>query len=351
MSRRHTEALKAALLALHRSGADRLLSPLTAGIGAILMLHHVCRDPIEPFNPNRLLKVSPEFLERLITGIREADLEIVSLDEAHRRILQGPAAKRFVCVTFDDGYRDNREHAYPILRKHKVPFAIYVASDFADGRAQLWWLALEKAIATADILHLDMNGEKRTFRCADVAAKYAAFHAIYWWLRGLQEAQARRVVRGLCLEAGFDPDAMFHDLLMTWDELADLGRDSLATIGAHTKSHYALAKLPQEEARIEMVAGLERIESKLGVRPEHFSYPYGCESSAGAREFSLAREVGFKTAVTTRKGVTFSEHRDHLTALPRISINGEYQDMRCVSVLLSGAPFLIWNRFRRVAVA
>ena len=69
------------------------------------------------------------------------------------------------------------------------------------------------------------------------------------------------------------------------------------------------------------------IEAALGKRPAHFSYPVGDRTSAGAREFAIAAELGFKTAVTTRPGVLFPEHVAHLTALPRISLNGEYQQL------------------------
>jgi len=61
------------------------------------------------------------------------------------------------------------------------------------------------------------------------------------------------------------------------------------------------------------------IAAASGVRPQHFCYPLGDQASAGPREFALARELGFKTAVTTRPGVPFSAHRDHLTSLPHIS--------------------------------
>jgi peptidoglycan/xylan/chitin deacetylase (PgdA/CDA1 family) len=65
----------------------------------------------------------------------------------------------------------------------------------------------------------------------------------------------------------------------------------------------------------------------------------------------MVRDVGFKTAVTTRPGVLFPEHRDHLLALPRLSINGDYQDQRYVEVLLSGTATALWNRFRHVNAA
>ncbi len=78
------------------------------------------------------------------------------------------------------------------------------------------------------------------------------------------------------------------------------------------------------------------IEASLGKRPDHLSYPVGDRTSAGPREFKIAEELGFKTAVTTRPGVLFPEHRDHLMALPRISLNGEHQQLRYVRVLLVG---------------
>ena len=82
--------------------------------------------------------------------------------------------------------------------------------------------------------------------------------------------------------------------------------------------------------RTEMEMSRSVIEAALGKRPEHLRYPVGDRTSAGPREFRIAAELGFKTAVTTRPGVLFPEHAAHLTALPRISLNGEYQQLRYV---------------------
>jgi hypothetical protein len=67
--------------------------------------------------------------------------------------------------------------------------------------------------------------------------------------------------------------------------------------------------------------------------------------------FALARAARFKTAVTTRPGMLFPESADHLTALPRVSLNGNYQDTRIFPVLTSGAATAMWNGFRRIAAA
>ena len=81
------------------------------------------------------------------------------------------------------------------------------------------------------------------------------------------------------------------------------------------------------------------IAGHIGEMPRHFAYPFGDASSAGEREFRLARELGFETATTTRKGLIFEHHQEYMTALPRISLNGDYQDIRLIDVLMSGVPF------------
>jgi peptidoglycan/xylan/chitin deacetylase (PgdA/CDA1 family) len=138
---------------------------------------------------------------------------------------------------------------------------------------------------------------------------------------------------------------------MTWTELAQLASDPLVTIGAHTVNHPMLAKLSKEAVRSEIDLSRSVIEAALAVRPQHLSYPFGDRTSSAAREFEIAAELGFKTAVTTRPGVLFAEHSQCMTALPRISLNGDFQRMRYVRVLLSGTATAMWNGFRRLDAA
>jgi peptidoglycan/xylan/chitin deacetylase (PgdA/CDA1 family) len=158
-------------------------------------------------------------------------------------------------------------------------------------------------------------------------------------------------VRDLCRRYGVDPDLPCREFCMTWPEIAQMAKSPLATIGAHTVNHVMLAKWSAGEVREEMKRSREVIEASLGVRCEHFAFPVGDKGSAGPREFQLARDLGFKTAVTTRPGVLYPEHREHLTALPRVSLNGHFQATRFVDVFLSGAPFALWNGFKRVDAA
>jgi peptidoglycan/xylan/chitin deacetylase (PgdA/CDA1 family) len=338
--------------ALYFSGAHRMLRPLLGGVGAILTLHHVRPARSDAFQPNRLLEVSPQFLEDVLRELRRSDVDIVTLDEMHRRLKEQDFRRRFVCLTFDDGYRDNVRHALSILRKYEAPFAIYIPTSFPDRAGELWWLTLEAAIARVSRLALVMNGEDRRYDCHSTEEKYELFEHIYWWLRSLDsESELREVVRDLGARYGVDGAAICRDLCMTWGEIGEVARDPLATIGAHTVNHVMLKKASDEAVRSEMQLSASTIEAALGSRPRHFSYPVGDRTSAGPREFRIAAEVGFATAVTTRPGVLFPEHAAHLTALPRISLNGEYQQRRYAKVLLSGAATALWNGFRRVDAA
>jgi peptidoglycan/xylan/chitin deacetylase (PgdA/CDA1 family) len=348
MSRRSTKLLKAALAAVHYSGAESLFAPFTGGAGVIFMLHQVRPEPPLAFEPNRILRVTPEFLEAVVQAMLEAGFDVISLDSIRDRLEHG-GERPFACFTFDDGYRDNRTYAYPIFERYRLPFAIYVPTDFADGRGDLWWLTLERVLRAAPHITLAMNGAGRHFRLTTIDEKEAAYREIYWWLRSIPEEFARAAVAELAAAQGIDGRVTQADLIMSWDELRDLAKDPIVTIGAHTKSHLALSKLSKREARAEMAGSIARIEKELGRPCRHFSYPYGCAASAGAREFKIAEELGLETAVTTQKGLLYPENAQALTALPRLSLNGDYQDIRYVKALLSGVPFAVMNALQRIS--
>jgi peptidoglycan/xylan/chitin deacetylase (PgdA/CDA1 family) len=344
--------IRGGLESLYFTGAHIVFKPFVAGVGAILTLHHVRPPRPGRFQPSRLLEVTPHFLTRVVRSLRRWGVDIVSLDEMHRRMIEGDFSRRFVCLTFDDGYRDTLQWAYPILKEAGAPFAVYVPTSFPDRLGELWWLVLEAVISRNNRIGLLIDGRDRKFDCRTVAEKRALYDELYWWLRARPtEKEMRSVVRLLAAFYHVDVAAFCEELCMSWPELAELAADPLVTIGAHTVNHPMLAKLTKEAARSEMDLSRSIIEAALAVRPAHLSYPIGDRLSAGPREFAIAADLGFATAVTTRPGVLFPEHNQCMTALPRISLNGEYQRLRYVRVLLSGAATAMWNGFRRLDAA
>lgn len=338
-------AYRAGLETLYFSGAHFALRPIFSGVGAIFTLHHVRPLREDAFQPNRILEIEAEFLDRVIARILRRKIDIVSLDEVWRRLSERDFGRRFVAFTFDDGYRDNLEYAWPVLKKHGVPYAIYIATSFPDRLGELWWVSLERVVAKSERMAVEVGGATRFFNCPDAAAKRRTFEEIYWWLRTIEDdAELRRVVRDLCKRYGIDPMAPCGELCMNWGEIGRMAADPLCTIGAHTINHVFLTKMSESAARTEMKRSADIIEAALGRRPAHFAYPYGDASAASPREYALAKELGFKTAVTTRPGVLTRAYSERLTALPRISLNGNFQAVRYVDVLLSGVPFALSRR-------
>jgi peptidoglycan/xylan/chitin deacetylase (PgdA/CDA1 family) len=344
--------IRAGLEALYFSGAHFLLRPIFAGVGAIFMLHHVRPRRNDEFQPNYHLEVEPEFLRAMLEHLRSLDIDIVTVDEMHRRMAERDFARRFACFTFDDGYRDNRDHALPVMREFDAPLTVYVASDFAEGTGRLWWIALERVISKAATIEAPIDGTMTPIDTSTAEAKQAAFELLHDWLRSLPgEQDLQREVSALCARHAVDDTAIAREFCMSWNELKAFADDPLVTIGAHTVSHCNLALQAEEAAAFEITASRERIEAALARPVLHLAYPYGDKIAAGQREFALASAAGFKTAVTTRPGMIFPESADHLTALQRVSLNGNYQDARIIPVLTSGAATAVWNGFRRIDAA
>jgi peptidoglycan/xylan/chitin deacetylase (PgdA/CDA1 family) len=345
--------IRSGLETLYFSGLHHFMRPLVGGVGAILTLHHVRPPRPDAFQPNRLLEVTPQFLEGLLKRLKRSPLDVVSLDEMHRRYISSDFRRRFVCITFDDGYKDLKRWAFPLLKKYQIPFALYIATSFPDRLGELWWVALEAVIARNSRIGLTINGKDRFFEIGTAKDKRQLYDAIYRHLRNMKsEDELRQMVRDLAARHGVDIASFCRDLCMDWQEIIDLAGDPLVTIGAHTVNHKMLRKMKDDSAvRAEMEMSRAVLEAALGKRPQHLAYPVGDPTSAGPREFRIAAELGFKTAVTTRPGVLFKVHRDHLTALPRISVNGEFQQQRYLKILMSGAATAMWNGFRRVNAA
>lgn len=343
-------AFSAVFRAIEATRADRWGRGFAQGAGIILTLHHVRPQRPGGFAPNGMLEITPEFLDRTLMLIRAEGYDLVSLDQAVARLSSPRKSRFFVALTFDDGYRDNVEHAWPVLASHGAPWTLFVTTGFADRTARLWWLELEEAIRALPQVALTLPDGPFAARTGSDSEKLSAFEALYWRLRKQPEAILLSAISELAGQAGIDAAALVERECLPWETLRALSGAPGVTIGAHTLTHPMLAKHEAAVARTEMVESKARLETELGVPVRHFAYPVGDPGSAGAREFVLTREAGYASAVTTRPGHLFAEHADHLHALPRVSLNGLYQSETALRALLSGLPFWLWNRGRRLSV-
>ncbi len=350
-----TRVFKTGLETLYYTKAHHVMAALWQCSGAIFNLHHIHPradgDQDSRFNPNGPLSITDGFLDEVLGYLEEENFDLVSVGEAVARLKKNDRSSRFAAFSIDDGYKDNFDYAWPVFKQHRCPFTVFVTTDIIDGKACLWWLVVEQAIKDHEMIEIDLADALVRFDTSSLEKKKQCWEAIYWPLRGSNEARLRQTVTRLAQRYNIDTNALCRSLAMTWDDVRTLNEDGLVTIGAHTVSHPCLKEISSEQVRYEMTESRARIAREIGEEPEFFCYPYGDETTAGQREFFLAKDVGFAAAVTTRKGMIYEEHREHLFALPRISLNGSYQQIKYIDLYMSGAPFFLYNKFNKVNAA
>lgn len=336
--------IRLALRALAASRAETWLPPAPDAAGIVVTLHHVQPERRTSFEPNALLSVTPDFLDRFIVHFRESGWRFVSVDEL---LLGSDRAgdPRRIALTLDDGLRDNAEHAWPVFKRHAVPFTIYVCPGFCDRTAELWWEALERIIAGTDSLSLDEEGPGE-LATRSPAEKHRAFRLWAKWLTNdADEVRQRVAIRKLAAKYGLDLSALAAELVMDWDEVRAIAADPLCTIGAHTMTHSALARLPADQALREMAESADRIEREIGRRPTTIAFPYGYPAAAGAREAQLAGQAGFSASFTTQPG--YVRRSGPRQGVPRVSMNGLYQNLDFMEVLLTPGLWSLRDRVIR----
>jgi peptidoglycan/xylan/chitin deacetylase (PgdA/CDA1 family) len=345
-------ALKAKMLVLR--GLAPALEPVYSGVGSIPVFHRVVAPRAgERVGFARRIEASVAEIEATIALFRSRGHAFVSLDELCSELgkPRSRGAPRLASVTFDDGYRDNHDVAYPLLTSLGIPFAIYVATSFPDRTHVPWWYLLEEHLLSRSSFAIEHEGRAFEWRLDGSAARRAAFSEA----EAVFMALSPREVRALS-DRTFGAEQVersMDSLFLTWDMIRAMDASGRVTIGAHTVDHVALPGLPIAEARAQVVRSKERLEAQLGQPIRHFAYPFG---AVGPRERDLVRDAGFTSATTTYVANVFSEHADHLFTLPRVypfflkkaepGDESIFHDE--LSLQLRGASTALANRGRRV---
>lgn len=285
-------------------------------MGVVFMLHRVCERIHGHLPNNEDLKISPKFLEHVIVKYKNAGFAFLSLDQLYE-VLSGKKdiSKPFICFTMDDGYLDNFENAYPIFKKHQVPFAIFVATDFPDKKAILWWYVIEKLILNNTEVILS-DGSK--YSCKTFQEKWDAFRYIREKILLLNQSNLVNELNELFANYQLDWLAPIQTLSMNWEQVKALTQDSLCTIGGHTVSHVALNRLSMEDLDSEIMNGIDIIKSHTGYEPEYFAYPYGSEKENGEREYNYVKKSDTKLAFISYGNLVYSD--SNLEQIPRFML-------------------------------
>jgi peptidoglycan/xylan/chitin deacetylase (PgdA/CDA1 family) len=280
-------------------------------------------------------------LEGILAWLRRHEWELVTLNECLRRLPIMDDARRCAVLTFDDGYRDLMTVALPILERHHAPFTMYIPTGAVTRSLPSWWLGLRELFRANDRVAIDAMG--RVFSCHDYGSKLKAFDAVNRWVHQ-DYSRIAGILRNL-ERAGISLGDLNEAYFLDEDELRTLARHPLASVGAHTVSHAALATLDTAEAAEEIEENRDYLEQLTGSPVRHFAYPYGTAAAFGPRDQDLCRTAGFDSAVSAQPARIVGE-KTNIYALPRICVGGPSGSMISFEGEMSGVRSLV-NGVRR----
>jgi len=269
--------------------------PGALGALSVLIYHRVLPQP-DPLYPWAIDADTFRWQMRLLARV----FRVLPLADAVTRLKSGRLPARAVCVTFDDGYADNAEVALPILRETGVHATFFVATGYLDG-GHMWNDDVIEAVARARGPGLAgvEEGEDTLALATDDDRRRAVAHLVGRW-KYLDAGERAR--RAEALLAANDVAPPRH-LMMRGEQVRALHGAGMG-IGAHTVTHPILAGVGDAEAREEIGASREHLESLVGERVRLFAYPNGNPArDYTAAQARLVRSLGFDAAMSTAWGV------------------------------------------------
>lgn len=317
-----TGLLPAARLASHWSG---LLT---------LNYHRIGQAGNAPFD-HGLWSADAETFDWQVGQFRQ-NLRIVVPEQLPALIEAGRG--RYGMITFDDGYRDNYEVAFPILKSHGVRAVFFVATGYIDAPRVPWWDEIAWLVRTSERARIEMPDGCEGELQFDAPIRAQAVATLLRHYKRLPPARTEPFLDALAAACGRPrcPPELGRDMWMTWDMLREM-RDAGMVIGAHTVTHPVLANLEPERQRWEILESCHRLQSELGRPAEVFSYPLGGLHRFNEATLACLRDSHIRYAASYYGGYRrFDDWQDY--DIRRVAIESDLSrdDFRC----LIGMPSL-----------
>lgn len=263
-------------------------------------------DPLLPDEPDARM------FDRILGWIG-AQFRVLDPLEACERLYDGTLPARPAVITFDDGYRDNYTVALPILQRHRMRAAFFIATGFLDGGMMFNDRVIE-AVRRQSNSSIPLPGTRNLLPIGTISEKRHAIDQILRLIKHLPpELRNVRVAE----IAGDINQSCNQDLMMKPDDVVELARVGM-TIGAHTRSHPILKALNDDESLAEINNSASDLGGILGKRPELFAYPNGrYRQDFDNRHLEMVTRAGFRFAFTTDAGA--ADRHTQPAAIPRFT--------------------------------
>ncbi|HEY2771426.1 MAG TPA: polysaccharide deacetylase family protein [Solirubrobacteraceae bacterium] len=293
--------------ALRMTGVISMLVRQGRWNGVVVLSYHRIGDgSVSPLHRG-VFTATQELLDKQLTLLARR-FELIGPEELEGAIRAGRG--RRVMVTFDDGYRDLYEAAFPVLQARGVRALVFVCTGFIDGTATAWWDEIAwmcRGSSEAELPAGPWSSQRLGLDPSQLEDTIATIVRRYWELPA-EQGEAFRAALADAARTGRRPPASAQADWMTWDmtrELAGAGH----AIGAHTVHHPLLSRLPADAQHQEIAGSVDRIEAELGERPRWLAYPVGLSTAFTRESQTAARRAGIELAFSNYGGrVTASSY-------------------------------------------
>ncbi|GGW87048.1 polysaccharide deacetylase family protein [Alteromonas halophila] len=236
-----------------------------------------------------------EHLEHYLRFINK-HFEMIDIPELHGMIRQGkPLKKRYALITFDDGYRDNYEFAYPILKSLNMRAAFFISTSLIGSATLPWWDEIAWYVKKCAGKNVKLPGYDEPVQIPATITPDTIKSVLQSVKQNFDSLES--LLANLHELAGGDTPS-YHsksELFMNWQQLQELV-DAGMTIGAHSHSHRILSYLSNQELDFELSHSKALLESKLGIDANTLSYPVGGAHTYNEIVSRKARELGYESA-------------------------------------------------------
>lgn len=270
-----------------------LLGPVVREPGVMVLTYHriLGRD-------RRLRGISVEAFESHMRWIRE-HCEPIEPEAIAEHARSDRRARPAVIVTFDDGYRDYHDLAYPILARLGIPAVVFLATSFMDEGGMLWTDEVDWAMTSSPRDRVKLPWAEEPVVLDGARARSALSARIRGYLKTLPDAERRQALDALLEE--LDAPPVRERQMLDWDEVRRTM--DITRFGGHSHTHPILSRLSRADAEREIAACRDRIFAETGKRPTLFAYPNGQAADYTPETKEILRRHGFAIAFSTSEGV------------------------------------------------
>ncbi len=266
----------------------------------IIMYHGIIRSPLDVSD---WCFVDVGSFQRQIEYLKR-HFEILSLSEAIGRMRNGGMKRPTAVITFDDGYQNNFDVAFPILCAERIPATIFLATGLMNTRDTVWYCRLNLALSQTQRGSIEWNGFK--FDLSTLDSKAQASAAIQERLKELEPSQLTTAIRNIILELGGDPDCSIETgspfRMLDQAAMSEMLASGLIEFGAHGHQHMILSRLSAQERFDEIRRSVDAIQDLTGRPCRIFAYPNGRVEDYDPQSIRDLKSCGIEMAVTTISG-------------------------------------------------